>query len=76
MLGVSRSACSESYSNVFCTVVRKKVILAGLRLQVCRKGELGIQTPLFSDEKEVLTQVPSDLVFAPNLAESEQRGRT
>lgn len=45
MLGVvGESACSESYSNVVCDVVRKKVILAGLGLCVCRKGEHEIQT--------------------------------
>lgn len=38
-----------------CDVVRKKVILAGLGLRVCRKGQHEIQTAPFSDGKEVLT---------------------
>lgn len=65
-----------SYSNVVCDVVRKKVMLAGLRLRVCRKGEHEIQTAPFSDGKGVLTWAPSDLVFASSLAESDQGGGT
>ena len=61
---------------MLCDVVRKKVILAGLRLRVCRKGEHEVQTAPFSDGKEVLTRAPSGLVFASNLAESGPGGKT